>query len=117
MSVIEKSGGKRRFLCRMVVFLSMTGALPGVALAEGDQNGFDANHDGQITLEEVMQRLEPAVRRAFEAMDRNGDGVLSEHDFDDLREGLDRLQRWFDELLPFPPGNPESTEQRGGIET
>jgi len=35
-------------------------------------------------------------------MDRNKDGVLSEKDFDDVRQGMEKLERWFEDLLkPF----------------
>jgi len=50
----------------------------------------------------VMQRLEKAARPAFDSMDRNRDGVISDKDFDDVREGVEKLERWFEELLkPF----------------
>jgi len=70
--------------------------------AEHQSNGFDANHDGQITFEEVMKKLEKSARTAFDAMDHNKDGVLSKKDFDDVRDGMQKLQDWLQDLLkPF----------------
>jgi len=70
--------------------------------AEHPANDFDANHDGQITFEEVMKKLEKSARTAFDAMDHNKDGVLSKKDFDDVREGMQKPQEWLHDLLkPF----------------
>jgi Ca2+-binding EF-hand superfamily protein len=82
------------------------------ASAEESVGAFDTNGDGRITFEEVMKRLEKSARPAFDSMDRNHDGVLSGDDFDDVREGMEKLERWFDELLkPFLPENqPERIE-------
>jgi len=82
--------------------------------AEHQSNDFDANHDGQITFEEVMKKLEKSARTAFDAMDHNKDGVLSKKDFDDVRDGMQKLQDWLHDLLkPFikddaPKSNPMS---------
>lgn len=82
----------------IALLLSATPALAG----EKSVGSFDANGDGQITFAEVMQRLESAARPAFDSMDRNRDGVISDKDFDDVREGVEKLERWFEELLkPF----------------
>ena len=63
---------------------------------------FDANNDGQISFEEVMKKLEKSARSTFDSMDRNHDGVLSNQDFDDVREGFEKLEDWLEELLkPF----------------
>ena len=82
---------------------------PAVA---GEAGAFDANGDGQVTFEEVMQRLEKSARATFDSMDRNKDGVISDKDFDDVREGMERLEKWFEELLkPFlPEEEPELME-------
>lgn len=76
----------------------------GNAVAE-EPKGFDTNGDGLVTFQEVMKYIEPSVRKSFDAMDRNKDGVLSDEDFDDLRDGLKKLEEWLDELLiePFEP--------------
>lgn len=72
--------------------------------------GFDADGDGRITLDEVMSHIRPAVKQGFDALDRNGDGVLSKEDFSDVEEGLQRFQQWLDDLLrPFR----ESTDREG----
>ncbi|MBL4775545.1 MAG: hypothetical protein JKY87_05765 [Mariprofundus sp.] len=60
---------------------------------------FDANNDGQVTFEEVMKGLESSARSTFDSMDRNHDGVLSKQDFDDVREGFEKLEDWLEELL------------------
>ncbi|ATX80909.1 EF hand [Mariprofundus ferrinatatus] len=84
------------------------------ALADENSSAFDANGDGQITFEEVMQRLETSARATFDAMDRNKDGVISDKDFDDVREGMEKLERWFEDLLkPFLP----EQEETGHLET
>ena len=63
---------------------------------------FDANGDGQVSFEEVMQKLEKSARTTFDSMDRNHDGVLSNKDFDDVRQGMQKLEDWLDNLLkPF----------------
>lgn len=63
---------------------------------------FDANGDGQVTFEEVMKKVERSARKAFDSMDRNRDGVLSNKDFNDVREGMQKMEKWLDDLLkPF----------------
>ncbi len=73
------------------------------AMAAGNQSDdFDANNDGQVTFEEVMKKLEKSARTTFDAMDHNKDGVLSDKDFDDVREGMQKLEDWLHDLLkPF----------------
>jgi len=73
------------------------------AWADNNQpQDFDANADGQVSFEEVMKKLERSARSTFDSMDRNHDGVLSEHDFDDVREGMEKLEDWLEHLLkPF----------------
>lgn len=89
---------------RTILALTATLLLATPALAADKPDDFDANGDGQITFPEVMQQVEKSVRSAFDAMDRNHDGVLSDKDFDDMRQGVDKLHRWLDELLaPFMP--------------
>jgi len=77
---------------------------------EPDIHDYDRNGDGHVTFEELMdsagrgsgkmlQKLEPLARKAFNAADRNKDGVLSSEDFDDFREGMQRLRRWLDRLM------------------
>ena len=79
----------------------MLSASPAFA-DESSAGAFDTNGDGQITFEEVMKRLEKSARPAFDSMDRNKDGVISNKDFDDVREGMEKMERWFEELLkPF----------------
>ncbi len=70
--------------------------------ADNQQDNFDANHDGQITFEEVMKKVEKSARKTFDAMDHNKDGVLSDKDFDDVRDGMQKLRDWLHDLLkPF----------------
>jgi len=89
----------------------MLSATPAFA-DESSAGAFDANGDGQITFEEVMNRLEKSARATFDSMDRNKDGVISDKDFDDVREGMDKLEEWFEDLLkPFlPEEKPEKME-------
>jgi len=60
---------------------------------------YDSNHDGKITMNEIMRHIRPRIQSGFDALDRNKDGVLSSRDFDDVREGMKKLQDWLDELL------------------
>jgi len=82
-------------------FAGMLFAAPAIA-GEDQRHAFDANGDGKITFEEVMKKLEKSARTTFDAMDHNKDGVLSEKDFDDVREGMRKLENWlYDLLKPF----------------
>jgi len=70
--------------------------------ADNKSNDFDANSDGQITFEEVMKKVEKSARKTFDAMDHNKDGVLSDKDFDDVREGMQKMEDWLHDLIkPF----------------
>jgi len=60
---------------------------------------YDSNHDGEITMNEIMRHIRPRIQSGFDALDRNKDGVLSSKDFDDVREGMKKLQDWLDQLL------------------
>jgi len=82
-----------------------------VVWAESSQShGFDGNGDGQITFEEVMKRVEKSARSMFNRMDRNNDGVLSNDDFNDVREGVQKLEEWLDNLLNPLMQNEEEAE-------
>jgi len=84
-----------------VVLAWLLWASPAYA-ADSQFQGFDANGDGIITFEEIMEHIEPSVRKGFDVLDRNGDGVLSDNDFDDVRGGMQELRNWLNELLkPF----------------
>jgi len=67
--------------------------------AEHPFKDYDSNHDGKITMDEIMRHIRPRIQSGFNALDRNKDGVLSGKDFDDVREGMEKLQDWLDELL------------------
>jgi hypothetical protein len=85
--------------------------------AEDQLDGYDANGDGKITFEEVMRHIEPSIRRGFDAMDRNKDGVLSDKDFDDVRAEMKKWEEWLNSLLqPFmiPEDRPHREHQGGG---
>ena len=70
--------------------------------AGNQEDQFDANGDGQVTFPEVMKKVEKSARKTFDAMDHNKDGVLSDKDFDDVREGMQKLEDWLHDLLkPF----------------
>jgi len=103
--------GSLRIILSALLLSALLAATPAMA-AENKSGEFDANGDGQVSFEEVMKRLESSARPAFDSMDRNKDGVLSDKDFDDMREGMEKLQRWLDDLLkPFLPENePERME-------
>ncbi|MDQ6999367.1 MAG: hypothetical protein Q9M12_00570 [Mariprofundus sp.] len=90
---------------RILVSLFFAGLLftaTAVIAGEEQTHAFDANGDGKITFEEVMKKLEKSARTTFDAMDHNKDGVLSEKDFDDVRDGMRKLEDWlYDLLKPF----------------
>lgn len=46
----------------------------------------DANHDAQLSFEELTAVLPEVTRAQFEALDRNADGVL---DYDEFELGVD----------------------------
>ncbi|GAV21013.1 hypothetical protein MMIC_P1992 [Mariprofundus micogutta] len=98
-------------LCSALLLAALLAATPAIA-KDSSSDDFDANGDGKVTFEEVMKRLEPSVRAAFDSMDHNKDGVLSDKDFDDMRKGMKELQQWLDDLLdPFlPEEKPERVE-------
>jgi len=110
MLVIKGSTSLKSILSALLL-LTLLAASPVMA-GENKADDFDANGDGQVTFEEVMKRLESSARTAFDSMDRNKDGVLSEKDFNDISEGMEKLQRWLDDLLkPFlPEKEPERME-------
>ena len=74
---------------------------------------YDSNHDGKITMNEIMRHIRPKIQSGFDALDRNKDGVLSSKDFDDVREGMKKLQDWLDELLRhlLPSGEEEKDKE------
>jgi len=88
----------------VLVALFFAGLLfTATAMAGEDQShDFDADGDGKITFEEVMQKLEKSARKAFDAMDHNKDGVLSDEDFDDVRGGIRKFENWlYDHIKPL----------------
>jgi len=81
----------------VAALLSLSCMITPAQGAEMDE--FDSNSDGKITFEEVMKHLEPSVRKSFDALDRNRDGVLSDKDFDDVREGMQQMEEWLQDLI------------------
>jgi len=79
----------------------LTGLLYAAPASAADHpfKDYDSNHDGKITMNEIMRHIRPKIQSGFDALDRNKDGVLSSKDFDDVREGMKKLQDWLDELL------------------
>ncbi len=75
---------------------------------------YDSNHDGKITMNEIMQHIRPRIQSAFDALDRNKDGVLSSKDFGNVREGMKKLQDWLDELLRqfLPSGEKDKNKEK-----
>jgi len=73
-------------------------AAPAMA-GEDTSHTFDANGDGKITFEEVMKKLEKSARPAFDRLDHNKDGVLSEKDFDDVRNSMRKFENWLYDML------------------
>ncbi len=103
--------------------LLVCGWLSSAYADEPDMHDYDQNGDGHVTFEELMnsagkgsgkmlQKLEPLARKAFNAVDRNKDGALSSEDFDDFREGMQRLRRWLEHLMDsFRGDSPPADEQ------
>ncbi|MFQ5582635.1 MAG: hypothetical protein ACE5F3_08440 [Mariprofundaceae bacterium] len=81
------------------------------ACADDGWDKFDGNGDGRITFEEVMRHIEPSVRKSFDSLDRNGDGVLSRSDFDDVRDSIKKFEDWLDEFLDIFIPSEEDEEQ------
>jgi len=81
-----------------IVLAGFLYAIPASA-ADHPFKDYDSNHDGKITMNEIMRHIRPKIQSGFDALDRNKDGVLSGKDFDDVREGMKKLQDWLDELL------------------
>jgi len=46
-----------------------------------------------------MLHLVPSVRKGFDTLDRNHDGVLPDKDFDDVQKGMQHLEEWLKELI------------------
>ncbi|TLS67030.1 hypothetical protein FE236_03755 [Mariprofundus erugo] len=86
-----------RYLAAPLLALTLCCHTPP-ARADGLE-AFDSNGDGEVSFEEVMKHLEPGIRKSFDALDRNHDGVLSAKDFDDLHQGLEKLDQWLKELI------------------
>ncbi len=90
-------------------FAGMLFTTTAIAGENQQTHAFDANGDGKITFEEVMKKLEKSARTTFDAMDHNKDGVLSEKDFDDVRDGMRKLEDWlYDLLKPFMDNDDKS---------
>ncbi len=94
----------------MLVLLLFAGSGASQAAGPSPRDSYDLDGDGRITFEELMEAtgrtsgkmlkdFEPVLRRGFDALDRNHDGVLSARDFDDFREGMRRFREWIDHLL------------------
>jgi len=81
--------------------IALAGVLYATPVSAADHpfKDYDNNHDGKITMDEIMRHIRPKIQSSFDALDRNNDGVLSSRDFDDVREGMKKLQDWLDELL------------------
>jgi len=82
--------------------LVAAGLLCSSPVYAADKNGFDANGDGRITFAEVMKHVEASTRKTFDTLDRNKDGVLSDEDFDGVKEQMKKMEDWLEELIkPF----------------
>lgn len=105
---MNRSHSPNRLVSALLLMIGLMLASLAVA-GESRSDDYDRNGDGAITFEEVMQRLEHSARITFDQMDRNKDGVLSDQDFDDLREGMEKLEEWLDDLLDqfLPEEEPE----------
>jgi len=94
-----------------IVLTGLLYATPAFA-ADHPFKDYDSNHDGKITMNEIMRHIRPKIQSGFDALDRNKDGVLSSKDFDDVREGMKKLQDWLDELLrQFLPGGEKEKDK------
>ena len=99
---------------RLLIGCAVSGML-FMASAHAEERGwggYDDDNDGRVTFEEVMRHVEPSVRKSFDALDRNHDGAISNEDFDDVHEGMRRMEEWLYRLIkPFLPRDEEPTRQ------
>jgi len=96
-----KLGLLYKMLLPILLAAGLLFAAPAMAAVQPPDD-FDMNGDGQLTFAEVMKKLETSARKTFDSMDRNHDGVLSSKDFDDMREGMKKMENWLHDLLkPF----------------
>ena len=105
---LSRSGN---FMMLSLLCVTLVWASPLWAEEKG-WGGYDDDNDGRLTFEEVMRHVEPSVRKSFNALDRNHDGVISNEDFDDVHEGMRRMEEWLYRLIkPFLPEEEEKPTQ------
>ena len=66
---------------------------------QGMISEYDANGDGRLTFDELMQSLEKSARKWFRLMDRNRDGVISREDGAALEKQMENSLDWLWDML------------------
>ena len=67
---------------QLVIALSILFAVSTFAIAAGDFAKIDADGDGQVTIDELRASGINLTEEAFNTADSDGDGALSEAEFD-----------------------------------
>ncbi|RMG93122.1 MAG: EF-hand domain-containing protein [Zetaproteobacteria bacterium] len=113
----------------LLAVLILAGGSASMAGEPSPRDSYDLNGDGRITFEELMEAtgrtsgkllkdFEPILRKGFDTLDRNHDGVLSARDFDDFREGMRRFREWIEHLLaPHRQRRPAEEQAANGMRT
>ncbi len=71
---------------QLVIALSILVAAPAVAIAASDFGKIDADGDGQVTIDELRASGINLTEEAFNTADSDGDGALSEAEFDNQND-------------------------------
>lgn len=72
------------FALPAVPFAAHHGGSHGCTMSSWDMTELDADQDGEISFEEYTAPHTEKIRSGFDMIDSNGDGVVSELEWDEL---------------------------------